>query len=414
MGNTLWGGPSCPADLKEKALAGFSAAFGGEEQRPTAMGVAPGRIEVLGNHTDYNEGFILAAAIDRYVVVAGRLAPEDSKKCRLASEFFKGGVVEFTVEEDGDWEKAKQDGDSAWANYVIGTANELAKAGAKVGCFEAFVISNVPPGAGVSSSAALEMATAKLLGALFPDTVGTLDQLAMVKAAKAAENNFVGMGCGILDQFSSGMGQAGNLIALDCRTLEYYLVPFSGARFVLANTHAPHQLVDGKYDELRASCFKAKDLLKFSIGDDSITHLRDVDSKILEEHKACLGEEELKRAEHIVLENERVHKGAEAATAGDATVLGQCMSQSHESSRDKFGNSCKELDIMQRLSQSIPGLYGSRLMGGGFGGSTLNLVAEDQVDNFVEELSRQYEAETKIKPTILVCSTGDGAFAEAV
>lgn len=412
MGGLFSSGPAAPAELRESAVRGFTAAFG-KEALPTALGVAPGRAEVLGNHTDYNEGFILAAAIDRYVVIAGRRTNDGSSLCRVASEGFPGGAVEFDAGvEEAEWPKQKQTGDKAWANYVIGVVSELRKFGAKIGGFEAFLASNVPPGAGVSSSAAVEMATAKLLANLFPEDVGTYGQLALVKAAKAAENNFVGMGCGILDQFSSGMGRSGSLIYLDCRTLAYHYVPFTGAHFVLANTHAPHQLVDGKYDELRTNCFAAKDVFVKQTGNDTITHLRDVDKDMLEKYKSALSTDQARRAHHIITENDRVQTGEAACKAKDMAKLGECMSASHVSSRDSFGNSCHELDIMQRCADGIEGHLGSRLMGGGFGGSTINLVKEGCVEGFVTELSRRYEAETGIKPTVLVCSPGDGAFVE--
>lgn len=393
-----------PAELRNTAMKGFTDAFGAA---PTALGVAPGRAEVLGNHTDYNEGYILACAIDRYVVISGQTT--DSTVCRVASEAFPE-VVEFDVSKPMD--SYKQSGNKAWANYVIGVVSELLKLNVKVRGFDAFVTSNVPPGAGVSSSAAVEMATAHLLGRLFPDSVGKLDQLTKVKAAKAAENNFVGMGCGILDQFSSGFGKAGNLLYLDCRTLDYSYAPFTGAQFVLANTHAPHQLVDGQYAQLRADCFAACEGIAKAAGDAKMTHLRDVDSACLAKHSSALSASQNKRAKHIIGENERVHTGIEALRAGDMATIGTCMSQSHYSSRDDFGNSVKLLDTMQRLAEGVDGFLGARLMGGGFGGSTINLVKEGQAEKFAEELSKKYEAETGIKPTVLICVPGDGAFGE--
>mmetsp|Transcript_82544 Transcript_82544/g.209938 ORF Transcript_82544/g.209938 Transcript_82544/m.209938 type:complete len:432 (+) Transcript_82544:76-1371(+) len=407
-------GPSAPQELREQATLGFHTAFGGAA---ALMGVAPGRAEVLGNHTDYNEGFILAAAIDRYVVVAGRRAPDErGSRCRVASESFPGAPIEFdaALQPEAFATKNKQSGNKAWANYVIGVVSELRKLGVKIGGFDAFLSSNVPPGAGVSSSAAVEMATALLLKGLFPEALGQYDQLALVKVAKAAENNFVGMGCGILDQFSSGMGQSGSLIYLDCRTLDCSYVPMAGAQFVLANTHAPHALVDGKYDELRKDCFAAKDAFVTASGDKSITHLRDVNAEMLATHGSKLSHSQRKRASHIITENDRVFQGVEACKAGDMETLGKCMSDSHVSSRDFFGNSCRELDIMQKLAFGIEGHLGSRLMGGGFGGSTINLVKDEHVEAFVAELSKRYEAEAKIKPTVLICSTGDGAFCEAL
>eukprot|EP00932_Pfiesteria_piscicida_P004275 SRR837773.1418.p1 GENE.SRR837773.1418~~SRR837773.1418.p1 ORF type:complete len:432 (-),score=52.96 SRR837773.1418:133-1314(-) len=390
---------------------GFLQTFGGA---PTALSVAPGRAEVLGNHTDYNEGFILSAAIDRYVVIAARPAPvERGSRCRVASEAFPGRPVEFdaALQPEAFVARNKQSGALAWANYVIGVVSELRKLNVRIGGFDAFLVSNVPAGAGVSSSAAVEMATAKFLAHVFPDA-GKLTEVELIKVAKAAENNFVGMGCGILDQFSSGMGQAGSLIFLDCRTLAFSYVPFSGAQFVLANTNAPHALVDGQYDELRRHCFEAKDAIVAASGKVAITHLRDVDRALLEAHKHTLTKDQRRRSGHIVEENDRVHEGVEACKVGDMATLGRCMSESHVSSRDNFGNSSRELDIMQECAQGIEGHLGSRLMGGGFGGSTINLVRDGFVEDFVAELAKRYQARTQIVPTMLVCNTGDGAFVE--
>lgn len=395
-----------PGALRDGAVEGFAAAFGG--LRPTALGVAPGRAEVLGNHTDYNEGFILSAAIDRFVIVAGRVNTGGTE-CRIASADFPG-VVTFSAAKP-----LKQTGQQAWANYVMGVVSELSKLGAPVGAFDAFVASNVPAGAGVSSSAAIEMATAKLLSTLFPTSVaGALDDIGLIKACKAAENNFVGMGCGILDQFSSGKGKAGQLVFLDCRTLDYSYAPFRDAQFVLANTNAPHALVDGQYDELRRQCFLAADAFRNATGNSKITHLRDVDGAIFDAHAASLPEAQRRRAKHIVFEDERVHRGIKALKEGDMATLGAMMSQSHISSRDDFGNSSKELDLMVECAQGIDGFLGCRLMGGGFGGSTINLVRAGSAETFGAELAQRYEAKRNIKPTVLICQPADGAWHEQV
>lgn len=258
----------------------------------------------------------------------------------------------------------------------------------------------------------MELATAKLLAQLFPSSVGQLSDLVLIKACKAAENNFVGMGCGILDQFSSGKGKSGQVIFLDCRTLDYSYAPFQGAEFVLANTNAPHALVDGQYGELRAQCFAAAESLKKESGIGTITHLRDVASSVFDQHGPKLPEAQRTRAKHIVFENERVLQGIAALKAGDMPTLGRLMSQSHDSSRHDFGNSCKELDIMTECAQGIDGFLGARLMGGGFGGSTINLVRLGQGEQFAKELSQRYEAKTGIKATVLICVPGDGAFGE--
>eukprot|EP00933_Yihiella_yeosuensis_P034603 TRINITY_DN28083_c0_g1_i1.p1 TRINITY_DN28083_c0_g1~~TRINITY_DN28083_c0_g1_i1.p1 ORF type:complete len:415 (-),score=81.07 TRINITY_DN28083_c0_g1_i1:114-1358(-) len=394
-------GPS--KELREAACQAFSKAFDG---KAAALGIAPGRLEVLGNHTDYNEGFILASAVDRYVVLAGRRT--NGTTCNVASVSFREKVSFDSTNPQ------PQSGDKAWANYVAGVVSELNKLKVKVGGFDALVTSNLPHGAGVSSSAALEMATAKLLARLYPESVGRVSDLDLIKVSKAAENNFVGMGCGILDQFSSGKGRSGQLLFLDCRSLEYGYAPFKGAQFVLANTNAPHALVDGQYDELRRRCFGACEKVKQASGKTSITHLRDVDRKLFENHLHHLDEDEKKRAKHILGENERVHIGMDALKAGDMKKLGECMSQSHLSSQYDFGNSCKELDIMAECAKGIDGFLGGRLMGGGFGGSTINLVEEGKGESFAAELSKRYEAKTGIKSTTFVCKPGDGAYSEAV
>mmetsp|Transcript_75476 Transcript_75476/g.157416 ORF Transcript_75476/g.157416 Transcript_75476/m.157416 type:complete len:437 (-) Transcript_75476:664-1974(-) len=407
-------GPSAPPELREEALKGFETTFGG---RPSVFGVAPGRAEVLGNHTDHSEGFILSCAIDRYILVAARKAPlERGSLCRLHSSTFPGFTVEFDagLQPESFAKNKQQEKSRSWANYMIGVVSELRKSGCKVGGFDAYVTSTVPPGAAVSSSAALEMATAVMLSKLFPEQVGHLDQVALVKVAKAAENNFVGMGCGILDQFSSGMGKAGALLFLDCRTLDHNTVPFTGVQFVLANTHAPHSLVDGQYDMLRRHCEAAKDVIAKATGRMDITHLRDVSYEMLQANKSKLSKDQWHRALHVITENARVLEGVEACKNGDMEKLGKCMSASHASSRDDFGNSCRELDIMQTCAADIPGALGSRLMGGGFGGCTINLVKTECVEAFVEELSRRYQAQTNIAPSVFVCSPGDGAFTEVL
>jgi len=402
----LWGQRRSPKALREPALRDFKKLYG---VGATALGIAPGRAEVLGNHTDYNEGFILSAAIDLYVVVAGRRSA-DGLTSRVASAAFPStGPVAFSTAGP-----TKMSGDEAWANYVLGVVSELNKLGAYPGGFDAYISGNVPPGAAVSSSAALEMATAMLLVQLFPETVGKLDNLTIIKACKAAENNFVGMGCGILDQFSSGKGKAGNLIYLDCRSLEYSYVPFQGGEFLLANTNAPHQLVDGKYDELRRLCFQASDAFKAAKPDAKITHLRDVDVATFEKHAGALPTRTRKTSKHIVYENQRVQEAVEALRVGNLDKLGKAMSASHDSSRHDFENSCKELDAMIECSKGIDGLLGGRLMGGGFGGCTINLVKADCAKSVATELGRRYKEKTGMEGTMLICNTGDGAYGEAV
>jgi len=277
--------------------------------------------------------------------------------------------------------------------------------------FELYVLSDIPMGAGVSSSAAVELATAQLAQVLCP-LYASLTKLELVQYCKQCENEFVGMGCGILDQYTSAMGKDRNLLFLDCRDLSsrYYAFDNDGTKFVLANTHAPHQLVDGKYNELREKCFAGADY--FRRIKPEVTHLRDVTVKDFETHRDKLDASVRDRVEHIVTENDRVAETVAALDqdmARGLEMLGTAMSASHASSSTKFGNSCPELDAMCEAARGLKGCMGSRLMGGGFGGCTINLVRSEDAESFCQSLSERYLAKTGKKPTLLVVSPSDGA-----
>ncbi|EER19283.1 Galactokinase, putative [Perkinsus marinus ATCC 50983] len=382
------------ASLVADAVKDYRQKFGAE---PAAFGAAPGRIEILGNHTDYNEGFVLSAAIDRYTVVVGGKSPDD--KVRLHSSAF-ANVVEFDINDE-----TKYEGEDSWANYSKGVIVELRKASYGVPAFQASIYSNVPVGAGVSSSAAIELATANLIRELDgPDSkLYKAKLLEVVLACKSAENNFVGMGCGILDQYTSAFAKSGQLVHLDCRDNSCDYVPLQNdVRFVLCNTHAPHQLVDGKYNELRKCCFGAAKAL-------GVPFLRDIDADTYEAKKSTLTEDDRKRANHVIGENTRVAEAMDAISKNDMEKFGQLMNASHVSSRDDFGNSCKELDIMFDQAQGCPGFLGARLMGGGFGGCTINLVKADKVDDFCKEVAQLYEKASGIKCDTIAVAPGDGA-----
>jgi len=382
--------------ILEQARQAFAEVFGAPA---TAAGVAPGRVEVLGNHTDYNEGFILSAAIDRHIVVAGRRAPGASARVHAAA--FKK-TVEFPVAAP-----AKNEADF-WVNYVAGVVAALARRGVEVGGFEAVIDGDVPLGSGLSSSAALEVATLKLLQTLYPFA---MDGIQASLTAQEAENQFVGVNCGILDQFSSAMGAKDQLIFLDCRDLAAYKhVPMgAGAQLVLANTNAKHALADGTYNRLRESCFAAARYFAEKLPGRKITHLRDVTVEDFERLSAGLPEETAKRAKHVITENARVLAGVEGLKNGDLAAMGRCMDGSHRSSRDDFGNSCPELNAMFDCAEGLPGLYGRRLSGGGFGGCTVNLVAAGAAEEFAAKLAERYAARTGIQPQMHLCRADDGA-----
>lgn len=380
--------------LIDKALDDFECVFG---EKPVAWGCAPGRVEVLGNHTDYNEGFILSAAIDRRIVVCGR--PIEGDHIKVYSRNFGSGET-FGVNE------LSMTTSNFWVNYMEGVIDQLQKQGVAIGAFEALVLGDIPLGAGLSSSAAIEVATALFLKELYPYEMEPVDIALM---CQRAENHFVGVNCGILDQFSSVMGKENHLIFLDCRDLTKvdHLPLGDEVELVLANTLATHELADGTYNRLRENCFEASKYFDSKMG--SVTHLRDVTLADFEKHSGDMDDEMRRRARHVVTENERVITGVDALKSGDLARMGECMFGSHLSSRDDFGNSCDELDSMVELARDLPGCCGSRLSGGGFGGCTVNLVKSSEAEAFSKELSERYHARTKIKPEMHICRAVDGA-----
>lgn len=382
--------------LIAEAREEFDNVFG---ESASHYGVAPGRVEVLGNHTDYNDGFILAAAIDRRIAVVGR--PLDGSLARIHSATFNSGA-------SFDVDKPEKNPDTPWANYAIGVVWQLANIDVNVGGFEALIVGDVPLGAGLSSSAALELAVAKFLQAANGFAMEPID---MALNCQAAENNFVGVNCGILDQFTAAMGRKDRLVFLDCRNLsDYDYFPLSqGLDLVIADTRAPHTLVDGDYNRRRESCFRAAKACAALFPDKNITHLRDVDMDTLLAVKNVISEEDFRRARHIVTDNDRVKRGAAALTQGDAATMGAQMNESHASSRDDFANSSPELDIMVSIAQSLPGCHGARLNGGGFGGATINLVDTATAADFAAELNVRYFEKTGIQPEIHLFHAGGGA-----
>ncbi len=382
-------------ELIKKAAAEFVNIFG---EDPVCYGCAPGRVEVLGNHTDYNEGFVLAAAIDRHTVLCGRKV--EGVMAKVYACTLRQGAT-FQVD------NPELSRENFWLGYLQGVVDALARRGIRVGGFEALIMSDVPLGAGLSSSAALEVATAMFLQQLYPFL---MERLELARACQAAENDFVGVNCGLLDQFSSIMGEDGQLIFMDFREPEKSrCIPLGNdVELVLANTNAAHDLAEGTYNRLREDCFAAAKILAGKCGH-PVTHLRDVSLDDFNEHGRGMDPEIMKRARHVVTENARVLRSVNALDRGDLQVLGECMFQSHASSRDDFGNSCAELDAMVQCAKTLDGCYGARLSGGGFGGCTVNLVAADKAEAFARELGRGYREKTGIAPEMHICKAVGGA-----
>ncbi len=384
------------SDLIDKAAELFKRKFPQFVEKGLVYGIAPGRVEILGNHTDYNEGFVLSAAIDKYTVVLGLATSED--QAVLYSDHFDNSG-EFSIRDNQRFERGSS---LSWLNYVKGVILAM---NPPTG-FSAVVVSSVPVGAGVSSSAALEVATAMFLQAAFPlDQFAKLSRLEVAHLCKRAENEFVGMGCGILDQYTSVFGKEGHLIFLDCRNeSQVCYVPLpSEYKLVIVDSDAPHQLVDGKYNELRRKCFDAAHIL-------GKQYLRDVTSSELMNKRDLLERDLFQTASHVVHENENVLRAVKILkTGGDISEVGNLLSRSHESSRIDFKNSCPEIDILVDCATALPGCLGSRIQGGGFGGSTISLVHAKMVDLFLDLLLRAYYEKTGISASHFILSPAAGS-----
>jgi galactokinase len=366
---------------------------------------APGRTNLIGEHTDYNDGFVLPVAIDRETLVA--IAPDPDSApgkslLRVHSEQFNE-TVEINLGEISP--KAR----GHWSDYVRGVVLILAKEGYAVGAANMLIRSNVPMGAGVSSSASLEVASAMAMASL---TGRELPKLGLARLCQRAENEFVGARCGIMDQFVACFGRAGHAVFLDCRTLDYTLVPLLvDVRLVLCNTMVKHKIAVGEYNKRRGECEAAvKVLAKVLPG---VRALRDVTPAQVEKYRELLTGTLFRRATHVTTENERVIAARTALENANLSKLGQLMRESHESLRDNYEVSCPELDAMAELAWKFEGCLGARMTGGGFGGCTVNLVSADKVDEFSKYMQSGYERAIGRSPEIYICESANEAAEEA-
>ena len=385
--------------MKQDVIDSFAAAY---SAKPAAYSHAPGRLEILGNHTDYNEGFVLSCATGQATEMA--IAAIPGRICKLQNPPLKG---EFTIDLDNmDTPRPKD-----WTNYIKGVLVELRRRGISYPAFEVLFKSSVPLSAGMSSSAALEMAFCMALKQLAGIDL-PLPEWARV--GQSVENVYLGLKSGLLDQFSSLYGKKDSFILCDFRSVEVLktVTMPAGWKIVVANTMGKHTLVESDYNQRRESCERATKVIQGKFP--QVKTLRDVSSSMLEECKSILDHTDYLRAKHVVGEDERVMKGVELLEAGKVEEFGALWFQSHESSRDCFENSCPELDILVELAHTIPGCVGARLSGGGFGGISIHLVRESEAENYCERLAAAYKLKTGKTIETIICSVGDGASAESL
>jgi galactokinase len=375
----------------QEMVARFRSKFGGEAK----IYMAPGRVNLIGEHTDYNDGFVLPAALELATWVA--IAPRSDRQLRVYSEM-KDETATFDLDEADP--KPRKD----WSDYARGVAVALAEEGHQVPGADLMVWSDVPLGAGLSSSASLEMA----IGYALLRTAGVkprLKQLALT--CQRAENEFVGMRCGIMDQFIACSGAAGHALLIDCRSLEGRLVPIDpSARLLICNTMVHHEHAAGEYNLRRGDCEEGVALLAKALP--GIKALRDVSVQQLEHFADLLPQRILRRCRHVVTENERTVRAADALEAGNLGLVGALMNESHVSMRDDFEISCSEVDAMVAANQAVDGVYGARMTGGGFGGCTISLARAEVVGTFRERITRAYREATGLTPDIYVCTPGPG------
>lgn len=356
---------------------------------PTAVASAPGRVNLIGGHTDYNDGFVLPAAIDRRVAVAARA--RDDRRVRVVSTNYED-MCRFDPGDDPVEE--------TWATYVQGVAWALRDAGHPVGGAELAVQGDLPAGAGLASSAALEVAVGEALAAAGEFAVDRLD---LARRCRRAENDFVGVPCGLMDQLAAVLGRAGHALFVDCRTADHELVPVpDGARLVVTDTNVEHSLVEDAYDQRRRACRQGVEALA------DVETLRDVTPEQLQRTRGRLDPTVARRCEHVVTENERVEAAAGALRDGDLAGVGEQMFRSHASLRDRYDVSCEELDCVVDIARETEGVVGARMTGAGFGGCVVALVESPAVERFRAAVEQNYPDRTGVEPDVYVCDTAEG------
>ncbi len=374
-------------DMKETIRDQFTRHFGNEGQ----MYASAGRINLIGEHTDYNGGFVFPGAIDK--VIMAEIKPNGTDKVRVYSVDINE-YAEFGLEEaDAPSQQ--------WARYIFGVCREIIKRGGEVKGFDAVFAGNVPLGAGLSSSAALESCFAFAFNDMF--NANKIDKFELALIGQSTEHNYCGVNCGIMDQFASVFGKAGNLMRLDCRSLEHEYYPFNpeGYRLVLLDSKVKHELVDSPYNKRRASCEHVASVI-------GVETLRDASMDDLEKVKDQISAEDYNRAKYVIEEKQRVLDVCDALQRGDYDTVGDRMYKTHEGMSKLYEVSCVELDYLNDIAKEC-GVTGSRIMGGGFGGCTINLVKDDLYDKFIETAKAKFAEKYGHEPQVYDVVISDGA-----
>ena len=382
-------------ELGHSVTEKFTQAYG---RPPRWVAAAPGRVNVIGEHTDYNDGFVFPMAIDRYTVVAAAPATGGSQVVQLRSTV---NGTPANIDLGRPLQPARK---GSWYNYPLGVLAGFVARGLNPDGFDALIDSTVPLGGGLSSSAALEVSTATLLEAILGKK---LDPVEKALLCQKAEHEYAGMPCGIMDQFISVMGKKDHILLLDCRSRQTDLVPMTdpSVELLITNTNVKHELTGGEYAKRRAQCEEAARLL-------GVPSLRDADPERFERARGKMDPVVYRRARHVVSEIERTTHAAEGVRASNWPTVGQLMYASHASLRDDYEVSCSELDAVVEIALDIGpkgGVHGCRMTGGGFGGCTVALVQASQVAAISNRIAAEYEKRTKIKPTLFVSRPAAGA-----
>jgi galactokinase len=380
-------------ELTAHIAAEFEQHYG---RRPRWIVAAPGRVNVIGEHTDYNDGFVLPMAIERYAIMAADVAPMPGKISIYDTHFKERAAIDLTA--------AITKSQPKWSNYIRGVIAGFQNRSETISALDVAFMSTVPLGGGLSSSAALEVCTATMIEAV---TGNSIDPVEKALIAQKAEHDFAGVPCGIMDQFISALGREGHLLLLDCRTRKTELVPMGdpSVELLVINTNVRHELIGGEYAQRRAQCEEAARNL-------GVKSLRDVTAEQLEAEKGKLSGVIYRRARHVVGEINRTVLAAEAIRESNWPAVGQLMYASHYSLRDDYEVSCQELDVVVGIAESIAikgGVYGCRMTGGGFGGCCVALVKTEAVEAISNEIAAEYRTETNIEAAIFASRPAAGA-----